>query len=123
MNQSYIKDEKRIINYEVDIPEERLDIFHETISLEKPISYYKPQDYKIDYVQILNDENIEYYRIYNKIVNIVKKICEDIYMLQLWNSLSKYNDQVALSHFSSRINSSEKIFSLSFHLVKEQKSK
>lgn len=47
------------------------------------IPYYRPQDYKVSYIDILDKEHKYVYQDYNKYVDKSKKLAEDIYLLQM----------------------------------------
>lgn len=47
------------------------------------IPYYRPQDYKISYIDVLDKEHKYVYEDYNKYASKIKQLAEDIYLLQM----------------------------------------
>ena len=55
----------------------------EHISTQTCIKYYRPQDYKLDYINVLDPKHQYVYNDYNMCVNKIIKLVEDIYFLQI----------------------------------------
>ena len=90
-----ISDKNRRFEIYMDIPKERVVIFPITICETISIPYYRPQDYKRSYVDLLDENNKHIYKKYNEYVRVTNKLVEDIYQLQMWNLLSCYPEQIA----------------------------
>ena len=115
-----ISDRYRLFEINIDIPKERLDIFPMTILETVSVPYYRPQDYKRSYVDILDEYNKHIYEEYNEYVRVINKIAEDIYHLQLWNFLSTYPEQINTSSFI--INQYQHEFCTTFYVKKCRES-
>ncbi len=117
-----ISDRNRRFEINIDIPKERLDIFPTTILETVSIPYYRPQDYKRSYVDILDEYNKHIYEEYNEYVRVINKIAEDIYHLQMWNLLSTYPEQIDNYYFSILNNSCEHQFRTAYSVKKCRES-
>lgn len=123
MSSLELSDKWQKIEINIDIPDEKLDLFPERISEETGIPYYRPQDYKVSYINLLDEYNQYVYREYNDYVRKNDKLANDIYHLQMWNLLSQLSIDVNSYHFSIMNNSFEHKFNVSFFVRESNKSK
>lgn len=63
------------------------------------IPYYRPQDYKVSYIDILDKEHKYVYQDYNKYADNTKKLAEDIYLLQMNLLTNSFPGELFNSHF------------------------
>lgn len=117
-----ISDENRRFEINVDIPKERLDLLPISICGMTSIPYYRPQDYRKEYVYLLDKDNRYIYDEYNKYVRNIQKLAEDIYHLQMWNLLSIYPEQINNYYFNIHNNEFEHQFRTAFFVKKCRES-
>ena len=102
----------------INIPTKRLKLLPTSISEQVGIPYYRPQDYKIAYINVLDAENSHIYSEYNIYVRNINKLATDIYQLQMWNLLSAYPEQIYNYYFSILNNDSEHEFRTAYFVKK-----
>lgn len=73
--------------------EERLSQIPQEVSSVKRIPYYRPQDYKISYIEVLDEEHKYVYKEYNQYVRRTENLISDIYFWELCNQLSMISEQ------------------------------
>lgn len=95
-----LSDRNQSIYINIDIPKERLELFPKMIYEVVRIPYYRPQDYKMAHVNILDETNSYIYTEYNQYVDNIKRLSEDIYQLQMCNLLSLFPEQIVNYNFS-----------------------
>lgn len=108
-----------VIEVNVDIPEETLKLLPTRISEQVKVQYYDPSVYSHDYVYLLDEENRHIYSEYNKYVSKIDKLTSDIYLLQMWDFLLDYPEQVDNYYFNILNNSFEHEF-LTGYFVKSK---
>lgn len=117
-----ISDKNREFEINIDIPKERLDLLPTRICEQTSIPYYRPQDYRNEYVYLLDDYNRHIYEEYNKYVRNINKIAEDVYHLQMWNLLSVYPEQINNDYFFIHNNEHEHQFRTAYFVKKCRES-
>lgn len=117
-----ISDKNRRFEINIDIPKERLESLPISICEQTSIPYYRPQDYRNEYVYLLDEYNRHIYEEYNKYVRKIEKLAEDIYHLQMWNLLSAYPEQINNYYFSIYNNKYEHQFRTAYFVKKCRKS-
>ena len=86
------------------------------------IPYYNPSAYKMDYVDVLDSSHINVYHNYNRFVEMITKLAEDIYFLELnYQIVKKFNDLICY-HFQIYHPGHDNKFIASFLLHEPQKS-
>lgn len=110
--------ENQRLELNINIPKERLELLSTTIREQVGIPYYRPQDYKIAYINVLDDEKSYKYVEYNKYVRNIDKLATDIYHLQMWNLLSAYPEQIYNYYFSITNNDFEHKFRTAYFVKK-----
>lgn len=95
-----LSNENQRLELNINIPKERLELLPTKICEYVGIKYYKPQDYKIKHINILDDKNSHKYAEYNEYVRKIEKLATDVYHLQMWNLLSIYPEQIYNYYFS-----------------------
>lgn len=113
-----LSDENQRLELNINIPTKRLKLLPTSISEQVGIPYYKPQDYKIEYINVLDAENSHIYSEYNIYVKNIHKLATDIYHLQMWNLLSAYPEQIYNYYFSILNNDSEHEFRTAYFVKK-----
>lgn len=83
---------------ELPIPNKIQEHIPNYIKTSAGIKYYNPKQYKVDYINILDKEHKYVYEDYNTVVEVIGKLAEDIYFLQLNNILFK-NSSIRCNHF------------------------
>lgn len=117
--QSFNKSKRFEVN--IMIPQERLVLLPSYINEQVGIAYYKPQDYKVSYVNVLDSKNRNIYREYNSYVRKINQLATDIYQLQIWNLLSVYPEEINNYYFNILNNEFEHQF-LSAYFVKKYRN-
>lgn len=112
----------QLLKVDYDIPEERLSLFPERISEQTGVLYYKPEDYKVSYINLLDEHNQYVYSEYNDYVRKNDKLANDIYHLQMWNLLSRFPDEINNYYFSIFNNSTEQKFCTGYFVKKGNKN-
>ena len=102
----------------INIPTKRLKLLPTSISEQVGIPYYRPQDYKTEYINVLDVENAYIYSEYNRYVRNINKLATDIYHLQMWNLLSAYPEQIYNYYFSILNNDFEHEFRTAYFVKK-----
>lgn len=102
----------------MSISQERLALLPIPINEQVGIAYYRPQDYKVSYVNILDDENKNIYREYNSYVRKINQLATDIYQLQIWNLLSVFLEEINNYYFNILNNEFEHQFLTSYFVKK-----
>ncbi len=82
------------VRVESDIPASTKLYIPDYISSQVGIPYYKPEVYKTEYIDILDQCHMHVYIDYNECVGRIGKIAEDIYFLQLNNILATISDDL-----------------------------
>lgn len=98
INQANRINNKDLISIEYPIPSYVQDYIPEYISTQVGIEYYKPEDYKIEYVDLLDKEHKYVYDDYNLCARRLGKLLEDIYFLEI-NSILYNNPNLICYHF------------------------
>lgn len=88
-------EEEKTKRVEIVLPfsEERLSQIPQEVSSVKGIPYYRPQDYKISYIEVLDEEHKYVYKEYNQYVRRTESLISDIYFWELCNQLSMISEQ------------------------------
>ena len=86
------------LSIECPIPQYIQNYIPEYINTQVGIEYYKPEDYKIEYVDVLDKEHKYVYDDYNLCVRRLGKILEDIYFLEM-NNILYNNPNLICYHF------------------------
>lgn len=97
---------------ELPVPESRLDILQSQINLQTKIPYYKPNVYEMESVNILDEDNLYYYDIYNIVIKNVRNIYELVYFLKINKIINDKNLDIYIKHFYARLNDGKKVYSL-----------
>lgn len=113
-----LSDENQRLELNINIPTKRLKLLPTSISEQVGIPYYKPQDYKIEYINVLDAENSHIYSEYNIYVKNIHKLATDTYHLQMWNLLSAYPEQIYNYYFSILNSDSEHEFRTAYFVKK-----
>lgn len=113
-----LSDKNQRLELNINIPKERLELLPTTIREQVGIPYYRPQAYKIAYVNVLDAENSHKYAEYNTYVRNTDKLATDIYHLQMWNLLSAYPEQIYNYYFSITNNDYEHEFRTAYFVKK-----
>lgn len=113
-----LSDENQRLELNINIPIKRLKLLPTTICEQVGIPYYRPQDYKIAYINVLDEENSHIYSEYNIYVRNINKLATDIYQLQMWNLLSIYPEQIYNYYFYILNNDSEHEFRTAYFVKK-----
>lgn len=113
-----LSDENQRLELNINIPKERLELLPTIIGEQVGIPYYRPQDYKIAYINVLDAENSHIYSEYNIYVRNIDKLATDIYHLQMWNLLSAYPEQIYNYYFSIMNNDFEHEFRTAYFVKK-----
>ena len=88
------------ISIDIDISKETLNKIKNQIPLQVSIPFYNPSIYKYNYVNIVGDKDLKYYQVYNDIINIIRKICIDVYVCRLWKYIpDELIDNISLRSF------------------------
>lgn len=117
-----LSNENRRFEININIPKERLDSLPTSICEQTSIPYYRPQAYRMEYVYLLDENNMYIYEEYNKYVRNIQKLAEDIYHLQMWNLLFVYPEQIDNYYFSIINNDYEHQFRTAFFVKKCRES-
>lgn len=88
------QDKSGSVRVESDIPASTKLYIPDYISSQVGIPYYKPEVYKTEYIDILDQCHMHVYIDYNECVGRIGKIAEDIYFLQLNNILATISDDL-----------------------------
>lgn len=86
------------ISMDYPIPQYIQNYIPEYINTQVGIEYYKPEDYKIEYIDVLDLEHKYVYDDYNLCVKRLGKILEDIYFLEI-NNILYNNPNLICYHF------------------------
>lgn len=113
-----LSDENQRLELNINIPTKRLKLLPTSISEQVGIPYYRPQDYKTEYINVLDVENAYIYSEYNRYVRNINKLATDIYHLQMWNLLSAYPEQIYNYYFSILSNDFEHEFRTAYFVKK-----
>ena len=113
-----LSDENQRLELNINIPIKRLTLLPTTICEQVGIPYYRPHDYKIAYINVLDEENSHIYSEYNTYVRNINKLATDIYQLQMWNLLSAYPEQIYNYYFYILNNDSEHEFRTAYFVKK-----
>lgn len=116
MRHTDIFDDWKSISFKTFLSEDRLGYLLKEVDEETSITLkklYKRYDVNIS---VLDQENIHYYYKYNKIVNVINKMCENICRLQIWNLLEKFQEDIDNCYFTIENNDYQKAFSVSFYV-------
>ena len=113
-----LSDENQRLELNINIPTKRLKLLPTSISEQVGIPYYRPQDYKTEYINVLDVENAYIYSEYNRYVRNINKLATDIYHLQMWNLLSAYPEQIYNYYFSILNNDFEHEFRTAYFVKK-----
>lgn len=113
-----LSDENQRLELNINISKEILELLPTTIHEQVGIPYYRPQAYKIAYVNVLDAENSHKYAEYNTYVRNIDKLATDIYHLQMWNLLSAYPEQIYNYYFSIMNNDCEHEFRTAYFVKK-----
>lgn len=90
--------QSRSITLKCAIPDKTQKYIPEYISTQTGIKYYRPEAYKIDYIDVLDSSHKQVYEDYNDCITKIGKIAEDIYFLQL-NNLTTLSNDLMCYHF------------------------
>ena len=82
-----------------EVPTERKSLLQNQVRLHKKIPYYNPRLYEMEYVNVLDDENLYYYEIYNLVINNVINIYNLIYSLKINSIIEKEELDLFLNDF------------------------
>lgn len=113
-----LSDENQRLELNINIPIKRLKLLPTTICEQVGIPYYRPQDYKIAYINVLDEENSHIYSEYNIYAKNINKLATDIYQLQMWNLLSIYPEQIYNYYFYILNNDFEHEFRTAYFVKK-----
>lgn len=113
-----LSDKNQRLELNTNIPKKRLKFFPSLICEQVGILYYKPQDYKIAYINVLDTKNSNVYVEYNNYVRNILKLATDIYHLQMTNLLSMYPEQIYNYYFSINNNDSKHEFVTAYFVKK-----
>lgn len=116
MNHTDIFEEWKQISFKIFLSGDRLSYLLNKVNEEVSISVRRLKKSRVVDVPILNQENIHYYYKYNKIVDVVNKMCENICRLQMWNCLSKCSEEIDNYYFKIENNEFQKAFSVGFYV-------
>lgn len=118
-----VSEKKVSIDYAISL--DTLDKIKTSIPLQISTPYYDPKKHKYDYINIVDDKHMEYYRIYNQIVNVLKKICNDIYICRLWKYIpDELIDNISLKSFDINVGiKEENEFNIKFYVNKKKVKK
>lgn len=84
MSKTTIEDDKvKKFQISCDIPKALEGFIPLNVQEHVGIPYYRPQDYKISYINILDKEHEYVYEDYNQYANKIHRLAEDIYLLQM----------------------------------------
>lgn len=115
LNVNYEEGETKRLEIVLPFSKERLSQIPQEVSSTKGIPYYRPQDYKISYVEVLDDEHKYVYKEYNAYVRKMENLIEDIYFWELCNRFSMISEEIIYPyHFHLYNNSLEHQFIASF---------
>ncbi len=71
------------LTLELEIPEKTQELIPNYISGRRGIKYYRPEAYRIEYIDVLDSTHKYVYDDYNSLVGKIGKLAEDVYYLQL----------------------------------------
>ena len=71
------------LSLELQIPEKTQELIPNYISSRRGIKYYRPEEYRIEYIDVLDLTHKYVYEDYNSLVGKIGKLAEDVYYLQL----------------------------------------
>ena len=91
--------QSRSITVKCAIPDKIQKYIPEYISTQTCIKYYRPEAYKIDYIDVLDSSHKQVYEDYNDCIGKIGKIVEDIYFLQLNNIITTLSSDLMCYHF------------------------
>lgn len=72
-----------LLTLEFQIPEKTQELIPNYIPGQKGIKYYRPEDYRTDYIDVLDSTHKYVYEDYNLLVEKLGKLAEDVYYLKL----------------------------------------
>ena len=113
-----LSDKNQRLELNVNIPVKRLKLLPTIVDEQVGISYYRKQNYKTEYVNVLDDENLHIYSEYNTYVRNINKLATDIYNLQMIELLSLYPEQIYNYYFSILNNDYEHEFRTAYYVKK-----
>ena len=91
--------QSKSITIECTIPDNtRMNIL-DHISTQTGIRYYRPEAYKVDYIDVLDSSHKQVYEDYNHCIRKISKIAEDIYFLQLNNIIAALSSDLMCYNF------------------------
>lgn len=112
----------QIVDIELPMNLDRAKLLPSRISDSVGIKYYRPSDYKISYVDILDQDHIYVYEDYNKYVDNLYNLASNIYFLQLWNMLSICPEEINHFYFHLSNYSDEYKVQVRFYVKKRRNS-
>ena len=108
------------IDIEFNISYEVLNYLKKPIKLQISVPSYN-KIHSHEYVDIVDEKNMEYYKMYNQCVNIMESICSRIYIARIWKYIpDELIDKIYLSKFSIDNNDQEQDFYLRFYIIKNK---
>lgn len=117
-------EERKTKRVEIVLPfsEEHLLQIPQEVTSTKGIPYYCPQDYKISYIEVLDEEHKYVYKEYNRYVRKTEDLISDIYFWEMCNQLSLVSEQkIYPYHFQVYNNKAEQKFIASFFVESQEK--
>lgn len=123
MESTELTDMFKIFRFEIEIPEETQKMLPIRISEQKGIPFYKPEVYKTEFVNLLPADYQYIYTNYNNYASKIDKLASDIYFLQMWNLLSKYEEHIDNNYFNIYNNCFEHKFLVGCFVRKNKISK
>ena len=107
------------LSLEFQIPKETQELIPNYISEQRGIKYYRPEDYRTDYIDVLDQSHIYVYEDYNSLVGKIGKLAEDVYYLQL-NEMVSNTPNLECYHFQVYHPGYNKHFIASFFIKAKQ---
>lgn len=89
----------KTITIDINIPQATCDLLPLRVSEQVGISYYNPEKYNVYFADVLDEKNKHIYTEYNRYVSKIDKLASDIYLLQMWNLLSVYPEEIDNYYF------------------------